>query len=922
MQLIRAPLLQALVILTVLLMASAGYCVEFQQVDVGLAKKTASALAITEKGLPAIATVVIVFYILQSFLFRLLSDLQFHKWAAAVVLNILLYSLFFGGSVSSAIGNVRKGSSTNAQISRVVTDTYPGSGAQESATPASSGTHFEVLASMFDNSDESLASATGDNLAMVQTATAVEHTRWALDMSSTITTAASNATQSSAVAWVSDLFASSTGPNGAPESTTSKSTAPQKELYAKITEINNDDKGTNLLSSSLIYLSNAVSSVAGDVGAMYDAKQMERAAEGEEATGGAAQNASNASNSDDLFAEANISKASLSSSPVTVVTMATYPGGVTEYGRHALSVISNPDKNYHAGTVPAEQIISSLNASGRAPGNMSMNAIKNLPSPTAQGPGTLFDNAKALGFDGDAEGVYPQYFLRAHGNLQSSECGGNASSSGIRPGSNSGSGMGILNPMSNIPTMPIAANTTALEGAAGNFNFLDIFGGGTGNLMSSLTNMLKSTDQMYSKLDGYTPTFSSSTGNLGTVSGISSQYDQLISDSSHNGMSHATNCLKTGKAMLSVASAVSQTSGVNDKLYHNFLESDSSTSASMAEATSTLAWGFGKDTASPDIFAAKMDNEASVADIVRHVVGYVSAIGTSGGSGSMNTKVPTTQETSWKRPDQKLEALINEGQAQAASASQPNADGSKKGMMERAGAAVAGTLKELFATYYQFLLRLLVVLLAGMPFIALLTTSNLAVAVSTISYSIGMAILPIWACMNTGKLFSNASAGDESYNGVSIFPIVTIIITTAVLGAEVAAAKVCQGETMFYLTNIVNIFSAQVEALGYALGIIFTNGSNGPAFSFQQVLTPMTEAVKPFGICAAATIAPMLIGRILMPGVIAPHGSASLVQGMASSAHEGGAAHAGGKIKAAAGAAVGAAVAGPAGAKVGADAAK
>jgi hypothetical protein len=400
-----------------------------------------------------------------------------------------------------------------------------------------------------------------------------------------------------------------------------------------------------------------------------------------------------------------------------------------------------------------------------------------------------------------------------------------------------------------------------------------------------------------------------STSVTGTVLGVSGvmassilhDYDQLIAASSTNGMGHATACLKSGKAMMSIASAISKKSGENDASYHQYLEMASTTPGASAEASSTLAWHIGGDSASADVLAMTHDsNEASLNDIVHHIVGYVSAIGSGGGSGAMNTKLPVGQEGSWMRPDQKLETLIKGGDAIASSANNTNADGSKKGLVDQAIAKIGGSLLKALAYYYQFVLRLLVVLCAGLPFIVLLTQVCIATTVANISYALGMAILPIWAVMNAGKLFSSASAGDESYNGVTFFPIVAIIVTTACLGAEVAAAKVCQGEVQFYLTHIVDIFFAQVESIGYALGMVFSQSGQGNHFKMTQVLTPMMEAVKPFGICAAATIAPMLIGRILMPGVIAPHGSASMVAGMASSAHEGGAAAVGGKVKSAA----------------------
>lgn len=912
----RAPLLLLLLGISLLITATA-FGADFQQNDVALAKKTAKGLALTQKGLPAIATVMIVFYIFQSFLFRLISDMAFHKWAASVVLNIMLFSAFFGGSLGNAVGQFRPHKNAS-QISKVVTDTYPGDGAQESATPSGMNTHFEVLASMFDNSDETLGSEVGGNLAMIQTVTGTDHTKWALNIAAPTTLAASGS--NGVFGWISDLFAAAPGDLGigtTPAATAATTDAPQQELFDSIAEINSGEANTNLLAGSLLYLNNAVASVAGDIQASYDSRQMIDAAQGDEAN--PAGSSASASLTEDVFAASSISAASAANRPVTVVTMATYPGGVNEYGRHALTAISTPDKHYHAGTVSANQITLALSSSNQKAGKLNASLITTFPSPTATGPGTVFEYAKQGGFDGDTHGVHPQYYLRAHNDLQASECGSNSGSSRIRPGGSGGSGgIGIFNPEANIPSLPILVNTAAITTAASVFGSLSNFAtnGNGGDLLTAINGTI----QMYSQLNSYAAVKSIAAIPTNTAAGIIARYDQLITDSTTNGMGHATVCLQNGKAMLTVATAISKKSGENDIAYHAYLNPTFGTPGAIAEATSTLAWSVGKDDASADVLASKHENLASVSEIVHHIVGYVSAIGTGGGSASMQTKLPVGQESSWMRPDQKLETLIKGGQEKANGAAL-NESGKPKGTMEKIGSAIAGTLQEMIATYYQFVLRLLVVLLAGMPFIVLLTQVCIATTVAHFSYSIGMAILPIWAVMNTGKLFSNASAGDESYNGVAFFPIITIIATTACLGAEVAAAKVCQGEVQFYLTHIVDIFFAQLEAIGYALGTIFTQGSHGNSFSFKQVLTPMMEAVKPFGVCAAATIAPMLIGRILMPGVIAPHGSASMVAGMASSAHEGGAAAVGGKVKAAAGAAIGGAVGGPAGAKAGADAA-
>ena len=919
----HAPMLLLLIGLGVLVSAGVAFGADLQQVDVSLAKKSAKALAVTEKGLPAISAVVICFYIFQSFLFRMLSDMSVHKWAVGVVLNIMMFSAFFGGSVSNSVGQFRPKKNAT-QISHVVTDTYPGTGAKESATPSSSSTKFEVLATMFDNQDETLGSNSFENVAMIQTVTATDHTKWALDMTSTLAEGASSS-GSGALGWVSSLFAAGDFGSGAaaPASDTAGD-HPQKELYESVTSINSDEAATGLLGGALLYLNNAASSVAGDIGAIYDSKQMEDASKGDEAKVAANDGTTNsrAALHEDIFADSSLNAAAAANQPVTVVTMATYPGGVLEYGRHALNAIANPEKNYHASTVSADQITTALNASDQKPGSINPDTVANMPDPTSTGPGTVFANAKAGGFDGEAEGVHPQYFLRAHGDLQASECSSNSQSAGVRPGGTGSSNTGILNPTSNIPSLPIQTNITQVQASASVFGALsNLASTGVGNLLSSINISIASNAQ----LNNYVPTISVRTQPTTTAATLT-QYDQLIAESQTNGMSHATNCLKTGKQMLTVASAISKKSGDNDAAYHAYLDPAASSSpGALAEAISTLAWSINPVDMSIDTLAAhdesSLENKAAVSDLVHHIVGYVSAIATKGGAASMNTKLPMGQESSWKRPDQKLETLIQGGKDTQAQANAPNADGSKKGFMQKASDAVLGGLQEMIAKYYQFALRLLVVLLAGMPFIALLTQVCIATTVAAFSYSLGMAIIPIWAVMNTGKLFSNGSAGDESYNGISSFPIVTIIVTTACLGAEVAGAKICQGEVAYYLTHITDIFFAQLEAISYAIGVIFTSNGSTSSFDFKQVLTPMMEAVRPFGICAAATIAPMLLGRLLMPGVIAPNGSASMVAGMASSAHEGGAAAVAGKVKAAAGAAVGAAVGGPAGAAAGSKAA-
>lgn len=887
-----------LVVLALVALAQQGYCGEFAQVDVGLAKKSAAALAITEKGLPAIATVVLIFYLFQSLTFRILSDLSLHKWAGLVVLNIAFLAVFFGGSINSVFGIKRANPS---QITRVTTDTYPGDGATESSTPTGAATNFEILANAFNGDEESLAADASGNYAMVQTINGTEHTRWALDMSSVADSSVTTNPGALGFRFLKDIFATSSVESDS-GSTSANSDKPQKDLYNSIAAINSSETETGLLGGCLLYLNNAVSSVAGSIGANYDAKQMARAAQGAEAqsTSGDTQ----AWNSSDVFADSNLNIASANSKPVTVVTMATYPGGVQEYGRHALDYIANPDKNYMYSTIPGAQVTAAISSSNQQSGSLQLANVV-LPSPTASGTGTVYDYAKQAGFDGEKEGVYPQYFLRTHAELQSSECNGNATAQGLRPGSSGDTaltalGSSILNPSANIPSLPLQANTAQLQQATSIFGNLNSFGTGNGGvLLSSLLSQLTSLNGEFDKLNSYAPqwTQSNTQSSSDPIQNALTQYDQLIADTSKNGMSHATSCLENGKSMLQVVSAINKASGANDTAYHNWLEGKQT--GAMAEAESTLAYRIGNRDADPELFARNVDsNEASISDIVNHVVGYVSAIGQPSGTGSMNTKVPTTQETSWTRPDQKLQqaADANDKSGDAKMQKAKNSD-SWMDKISNTASAVTDFIAATLQNFLQFMLRLAAILFAGLPFLVLLTQVAVATHVAHFSYAIGMAILPIYAVMNTGKLFSQQSAGDDHFQGISFFPIVTIIVTMAVLGAEVAAAKVCQGEVNYYLTHIVDLLAAQIEASLRAVGMILTNGLSGNSFNFKTILNPMLEATRPFGVCAAAVIAPMLIGRIMTPGIIAPHASASMIQGMAGSASQGGAGHIAGVVK-------------------------
>lgn len=486
--------------------------------DPGQIALTLGSLKLVSKVMPAVAAVIITFFIFQSFLLTFLTDQQFHKWAIRVVIGILVGTSLLGGSVSQALG--LKATSSKKSLSGIHSAQIPTTDGTAVEAEVDLATSFEVWANLMNDETGTLAQGIGENTAGISR-NLDKDTIWLV-----------------------------------------KNENLPEDLRQDLEQLNEDSEGSDVLSNIIVFMNNAVTAPIASVFRSYDSQIVADELRSVNAEVPVSKYGESAS-VDDLFAAAEYGA---SSSGVIAATPSTYLGSPADQGLFIVNRIWTPETALAARMGSASSIVEALQNGDPVP---------SVAAPDKSGKNQLVEAAKQRGFDAEKEGIYPQFFPRTHLPEFDKEC--QNTTAGLRR--LEGTIPGLVNPCALVNSDPIAKQ---LFGAvSGTPEYLKKLNGMAGDLFKSVTDFtqansaegfaksISSSAKSFSalaKFDYSSYMGSCDSGQFGSFADATAYFDKMIQDQEQQGQTYLKNCAQVGKSISAIADAVGDVQKANDDL--------------------------------------------------------------------------------------------------------------------------------------------------------------------------------------------------------------------------------------------------------------------------------------------------------------------------------------------------------------------
>lgn len=572
-----------------------------------------------------------------------------------------------------------------------------------------------------------------------------------------------------------------------------------------------------------------------------------------------------------------------------------YPGGPQQYFKYVGSRIFDSSLVHSGATTNVKDIAASI-SEGR--------------NPAAVGSQTGADSfagfAAAAGFDAQAAGVKPEYFLRTHTEMFKKQCMQNID--GLRaeapkPASAPGAPVPAPTPQpAPQPTSGIAAlasldpcgvgvdspMVSALASAVGAKDPLSQLNSSlqqtASQLFGQLAGMAGSTD-LKQIVDLRVPfTSRGSCQRSGSVNGMIQQYQQRLSSGADSDNANSQ-CLKMGLQLAQVSKAMIQNADQNQAAYDEAL---SSSSSYAIEADSVLAIA-SHTTDTGDVLAA---NDP-----------WKSDLGGSALARQMGKLAVTTANVN-------LGEIGNDGLKMAVDAAPPGAYKNtgamkemQKGLDENAARHAAhekardkmdwkarigdhlleageNILAQLKA-WAELLFKIVAVIFAIPIMMAVMAAFVMMKYVVAAATGISVGLLPLWATLALNRVFHGNSDDGSQEGGIAVFPFLTLMGAPVVNGMLNTMISVSQGAVTDFIRNSATyipemMYSGVQSAMQGLLGV----GGNP--------IATMEAAMVPLGVMAAAAVPVFMASKLLAGQIFAHMAVASAAGGVAGSGQNAG----------------------------------
>ena len=805
------------------------------------------------------ASLIVGYFLVVSFIGVFLGDQQYHKWLAKVVFALLVANIVLGGLFEVPFGGVNayEKKSTAAKDKN---STISGQGDTEMVFDTSPGKGAAISTAVFPGTDNHVGT-TKYNKATAQIAF------------ETFAAASSGLMDGEFAEVADDNLCAAGGQIVDVTSNTQYQVGVKngnKPTASAVTGSNFKAPGMNGL---ITYVYSAVSAVMADIRTANDYKlavdRAQSVIDGIEKFSKFVALDSIATD-EEVFAAAQATPMQEVTSPTTEF----FPGSAVGYSQFVWRRVSNPDLAISGKVMDAQTLVSN-SATG-----------ENRPAVGVQGTNTFHANAVAAGFDANAAGVKPEYFMRTHTDLFKKQCMSGAPD--LRPGqvASRNDGLGALDPFKVLVTNPATGTPVALAGYksaiekmfTGNepiAQFDNIIRKSFGAFDAALAGDVKGTItaansvyKSYKNIDKLRQEIQTLTGTKTptTWKGLLAQYDQILSTDSPQ-INANRGCFEMGRSIAQVASAVQQTQRGNSEYYTQYLNLSADPEFTNALVSEVLAYDLGENDDEDDLaFAVSDSNNAeggpaggTLGGVISSAVSHVLTKG---------AKTGVTSATKIKTNTPNAANLDQERDAELQKTEQGMSETAKQGIFGT-GAAMAVAMKfagkGLMQVIGGWFVKAAKLVLIGMPSIGIVMSYVMMYYGMIFATALGLAFMPLWGIFSIGKLFAGQT-DDLGNTGMPIFPVIATTLSSAIIGVEALSLAVASTQVMGFFSEISNFFlNALVGAGAIALATL--------SFSDGMLIDPLPffiAAMKPIGMMVGVGMIPAMFAKLMSASPYSP----------------------------------------------------
>lgn len=156
----------------------------------------------------------------------------------------------------------------------------------------------------------------------------------------------------------------------------------------------------------------------------------------------------------------------------------------------------------------------------------------------------------------------------------------------------------------------------------------------------------------------------------------------------------------------------------------------------------------------------------------------------------------------------------------------------------------------------------LMTLLGLVPIGAVTTAYTLAYYTTTFTVALSLFFIPMWIVLTTGKMMMNASASEESYQNIAMFPLMKYFGMFVLIAFSAASLAAATGGAVYYLQNVRAFVGDGVAGVFLSSCAAFEPGIGG-AIAAAEALERSKAAVVVLGLLTGIGTLPAMIASLL-----------------------------------------------------------